>query len=62
MGGNLLRFEKKKAFDKVDYHLLLQKVKIYKFHYISLTWMNSYLSNRQQCLLTNLVDLASYRP
>ena len=34
------------AFDLVDHNLLLQKLKLYKCDESSLSWFNSYLSNR----------------
>ena len=38
----------RKAFDLVDHNLLLQKLKLYKCDESSLSWFNSYLSNRTQ--------------
>ena len=36
----------RKAFDLVDHSLLLQKLELYKCDENSLSWFNSYLSNR----------------
>ena len=37
-------------FDVVDHKLLLQKLSLYKFNHIALQWVQSYLSNRKQCI------------
>ena len=42
-----------KAFDLVDHNLLLEKMKMYKFHEDSLAWFASYLSDRRQCVKVN---------
>ena len=39
-----------KAFDMVDYDILLKKLKLYNFSQDSMSWFTSYLSNRQQCV------------
>ena len=38
----------RKAFDLLDHNILLQKLKLYKCDERSLSWFNSYLSNRTQ--------------
>ena len=43
----------RKAFDLVDHSLLLQKLKLYKCDENSLSWFNSYLSNRTQRVSMN---------
>ena len=42
-----------KAFDLVDHNLLLQKLRLYKCDENSLSWFNSYLSNRTQIVSIN---------
>jgi len=42
-----------KAFDLVDHHLLLEKMKVYRFHNDSLDWFASYLSGRRQVVKIN---------
>ena len=42
-----------KAFDLVNHNLLLEKMKMYKFHANSLAWFSSYLSDRKQCVKIN---------
>ena len=42
-----------KAFDLVDHNLLLQKLRLYKCDENSLSWFNSYLSNRTQMVSIN---------
>ena len=45
----------RKAFDLVDHKLLLNKLRIYRFNDLSLSWFKSYLSNRtQQVVINNL--------
>ena len=39
------------AFDIVDHSLLLEKLRLYSFNQESFSWLNSYLSNRSQCVL-----------
>ena len=46
-----LDFEK--AFDKVDLELLMLKLKRYGFHYKMLSWIQSFLSHRQQVVVVN---------
>ena len=43
----------RKAFDLVDHKLLLNKLDIYRFSALSLTWFQSYLSNRAQQVKIN---------
>ena len=43
----------RKAFDLVDHNILLQKLKLYKCDESSLSWFNSYLSNRTQRVSMN---------
>ena len=43
----------RKAFDLVDHNLLLQKLRLYKCDENSLSWFNSYLSNRTQMVSIN---------
>ena len=43
----------RKAFDLVDHSLLLQKLQLYKCDENSLSWFNSYLSNRTQRVSMN---------
>ena len=43
----------RKAFDLVDHNLLLQKLRLYKCDDNSLSWFNSYLSNRTQIVSIN---------
>ena len=40
----------KKAFDTIDHQIMLQKLKNYGIDQMSLTWFESYLTNRiQKC-------------
>ena len=43
----------RKTFDLVDHNLLLQKLRLYKCDENSLSWFNSYLSNRTQMVSIN---------
>ena len=43
----------RKAFDLVDHQLLLQKLRIYLFSDMSLSWFKSYLDNRTQQVVIN---------
>ena len=43
----------RKAFDLVDHKILLNKLKYYKWNDTSLSWFQSYLSNRTQRVSTN---------
>ena len=38
-----------KAIDLVDHNLLLDKMKVYRFHKDSLGWFAFYLSERKEC-------------
>jgi hypothetical protein len=42
-----------KAFDRVPHTLLLHKLKSFGYSGTLLNWFNSYLSNRQQCVVIN---------
>ena len=44
-------FDLRKAFDVVDHDLLLQKLAAYKFSTASQNWIQSYLTNRKQCIV-----------
>ena len=39
------------AFDVVDHHILLEKLKLYKFSEKSIAWFKSYLENRKQVVI-----------
>ena len=43
----------RKAFDLVDHKSLLNKLDIYRFSALSLSWLKSYLSNRTQQVVIN---------
>ena len=43
-------FDLRKAFDVVDYQLLIEKVNSYHFNNYSVNWIRSYLTDRQQCI------------
>ena len=43
----------RKAFDLVDHQILLNKLKCYKCDANCLSWFESYLSNRTQCVSLN---------
>ena len=38
----------RKAFDLVDHNILMKKLELYKFNWVSLNWSRSYLSERKQ--------------
>ena len=44
-----------KAFDTVDIDILLQKLEFYGIHGCALLWFQSYLKNKKQFVLLNLV-------
>ena len=46
-------FDLRKAFDVVDHEILLQKLRLHKFDSRTMAWMQSYLSNRYQCIIKN---------
>ena len=48
--------ELSKAFDTVNHHLLLQKLELYGIKYNNLKWFQSYLSNRKQFKLFDVVS------
>ena len=48
--GAIFFYLKKKAFAIVNHKLLLQKLPLYKFNHTSIQWVQSYLSNRKQCI------------
>ena len=50
-----------KAFDKVDLDLLLLKLKRYGFHGKLLSWIQSFLSDREQVVVLNGVHSDSAR-
>ena len=39
------------AFDVVDHHILLKKLKFYKFSEKSTAWLKAYLENRKQVII-----------
>ena len=43
----------RKAFDLVDHQILLKKLQCYKFNDPSVSWFESYLSNRTQHVSLN---------
>ena len=43
----------RKAFDVVDHDILLQKLRLHKFDSRAMAWMQSYLSNKYQCIVKN---------
>ena len=48
--SGLLFTDFSKAFDLINHHILLSKLKAYKLSELSLSWFQSYLSNRTQCV------------
>ena len=44
-------FDLSKAFDVVNHEILLRKLRSHKFDNRSLTWMQSYLSDRKQSIV-----------
>ena len=42
----------RKAFDVVDHSILLDKLTKYKFHFKTMQWFRSYLTNRHQAIVT----------
>ena len=44
----VLMLDMSAAFDVVDHHILLSKLELYGFEDCTLSWINSYLSNRSQ--------------
>ena len=49
-------FDLRKAFDVVDHEILLQKLRLHNFDSCAMTWMQSYLSNRYQCIVTSKIS------
>ena len=49
-------FDLRKAFDVVDHEILLQKLRLHNFDFCAMTWMQSYLSNRYQCMVTSKIS------
>ena len=54
----------RKAFDLVDYNILLRKLSLYKFNQSAVRWFKSYLSYRQQTVESEkgLTDFTYVRP
>ena len=52
-------FDLQKAFDVVDHEILLRKLLCYKLDLSSISWIRSYLSNRQQCIVENNLKSAT---
>ena len=52
-------FDLKKAFDVVDHEILMRKLLCYKLDLSSISWIRSYLSNRQQCIVENNLKSAT---
>ena len=46
-------FDLKKAFETVHHQILLKKLDHYRVRGIALSWLNSYLSNREQYISVN---------
>ena len=66
VGAVLLDFSA--ALEVLDHGILIRKLTAYGFSQNAITWMNSYLSNRMQCvffngsfLLLNIYSVASLR-
>ena len=49
-------FYLRKAFDVVDHRLLLETLAAYKFSPTSQSWVQSYLTNRKQCIVMKILD------
>ena len=58
VGAVLLDFSA--AFDVVDHGILLKKLTAYGFSPNAINWVNSYLSNRMQCVFFN-VSFSSFK-
>lgn len=48
-------FDLRKAFDIVDHTILISKLAAYKFDQASLTWVQSYLTERKQCIVNGSI-------
>ena len=46
-------FDLKKAFDTLNHEILLDKLNFYGIRGIPLTWLTSYLSHKQQCVMVH---------
>ena len=60
-----LYIDLKKAFDSVQHQILVQNLQHYGIRGIALDWINSYLSNRKQFVVTNgiqsdILELSGY--
>ena len=49
-------FDLRKAFDVVFHEIILQKLRLHNFDFHAMTWMQSYLSNRYQCIVTSKIS------
>ena len=49
-------FLDRRAFDTVNHHVLLTKLSYFNFSINSISWIQSYLSNRKQCVVINGVQ------
>ena len=47
--SGVIFIDSKKAFDTVDYEILIAKLRFYGVKGVELDWLISYLSNRKQC-------------
>ena len=48
----------RKAFDLADHNILMKKLELYKFNWVSLNWFRSYLSERKQIVSFKNIVLA----
>ena len=49
-------FDLRKVFDVADHEMLLRRLKSHKFDSRTMKWMQSYLSNRRQCIVNNMTS------